>query len=47
MNMDFQILIEPQKKLFKELTINRPLDFLVNSAISNSEETQISFIEII
>lgn len=38
------ILIEPQKKLFKELTINRPLDFLVNSAISNSEETQISFI---
>jgi len=38
------ILIEPQKTLFKELTINRPLDFLVNSAISNSEETQISFI---
>lgn len=38
------ILIEPQKTLFEELTINRPLDFLVNSAISNSEETQISFI---
>lgn len=38
------ILIEPQQTLFKELTKNRPLNFLVNSAISNSEETQVSFI---
>ena len=38
------ILIEPQQTLFKELTKNRPLNFLVNSAISNSEETKVSFI---
>ena len=38
------ILIEPQKDLYRRLVENRPLDFLVNSAISNSEETQVPFI---
>tara|TARA_B100001564_G_C20642719_1_gene672954 strand:- start:1140 stop:1931 length:792 start_codon:yes stop_codon:yes gene_type:complete len=38
------ILIEPQKDLYEKLIKNRPSDFVVNSAISNSVQDKVEFI---